>query len=97
MRVIFILLLSGEVVIREVLLLGLLLLVIDGAFVVLRRMLLLNIEDVLVHLEWFGGPLTDGLVEAIEAAGHLLLGRDVLLFSVVHFFHHWALIDAVCL
>jgi hypothetical protein len=53
MRVIFILLLGGEVVIREVLLLGLLLLVIDGAFVVLRGMLLLHIEDVLVHFEWF--------------------------------------------
>jgi len=73
MRVIFILLLSGEVVIREVLLLGLLLLVIDGAFVILRRMLLLHIKDVLVHFEWFGGPLIDGLIKAIEAAWHLLL------------------------
>ena len=72
-RVIFILLLSAKVFIREVLLLGLLLLVIDWAFVVLRSVILLNIEDVLVHLQWLGGPFADGLVEAIEAAWHLLL------------------------
>ena len=69
--------------------------VIDGALVVLRRMLLLHIEDVLVHFEWFGGPIVDGLVEAIEATGHLLLARDVLLLFVVELFHHWTLVDAV--
>lgn len=97
MRVIFILLLTTKVVVREVLLLRLPLLVIDGAFVVLRRWLLLDIQDVLVHFQWLRSPLADGLVEAVEAAGHLLLARDVLLFSVVHLLHDWTLIDAVCL
>jgi len=89
------LLLHAEFILGIIFLLGLLLLVIDGALVVLRRMLLLHIEDVLVHFERFGSPIVDGLVEAIEATGHLLLARDVLLLFVVEFFHHWTLIDAV--
>ena len=66
-------LLHAELILGIVLLLGLLLLIIDRALVVLRRMVLLYIQDVLVDFEWFGGPLADGLVEAIEATWNLFL------------------------
>jgi hypothetical protein len=67
---------------------------IDWRLEVLRRWLLLHIENILVDFEGFRCSLVDGLVKALKTAW-LLLARDVFLLLVVHLFHHWALIHAV--
>lgn len=68
--------------------------IIDGALIIVRS---IQVQDVLVHLEWLGCPLTEALVEAVEATWHFLLAGNVLLLGVVHFFDDGTLIDAFCL